>query len=150
MYTESRLKHPEECFWRISFAQSRGRLTHISPMLDFKQKPINWFAMQIKWLVSIRDSVLGSSGLNQVSTAAAFQLFKSQPYKMVKHTQTIRQLLSANCLDVFDYLVGLALKGLKLTAISKADCLKLRWVLLDESSFISRILSSFEYFRSSL
>ena len=31
---------------------------------------------------------------------------------MVKHTQTIRQLLPANCLSVFDQLIGLALKGL--------------------------------------
>ena len=32
---------------------------------------------------------------------------------MVKHTQTIRRLLPMNCLSVFDYFVGLALKGLK-------------------------------------
>ena len=31
---------------------------------------------------------------------------------MVKHTQTIRQLLSTNCLGVFDHSVGLAFKGL--------------------------------------
>ena len=31
---------------------------------------------------------------------------------MAKHTQTIRQLLSTNCLSVFDHFVGLALKGL--------------------------------------
>ena len=31
---------------------------------------------------------------------------------MVKHTQTIHRLLLANCLSVFDYLVGLMLKGL--------------------------------------
>ena len=33
---------------------------------------------------------------------------------MVKHTQTIRQLLPTNCLNVFDDFVGLALKGLAL------------------------------------
>ena len=33
------------------------------------------------------------------------QPFKCQPHKMVKHTQM-------NCLSVFDYFVGLALKGL--------------------------------------
>ena len=32
---------------------------------------------------------------------------------MIKHTQTIRQLLPTNCLSVFDHFVGLALKGLK-------------------------------------
>ena len=31
---------------------------------------------------------------------------------MVKHTQTIRQQQPTNCLSVFDYFVGLALKGL--------------------------------------
>ena len=31
---------------------------------------------------------------------------------MVKHTQTIRQLLPMNCLSLFDHFVGLALKGL--------------------------------------
>ena len=31
---------------------------------------------------------------------------------MVKHTQTVRRLLSTNCLGVFDHFVGLALKGL--------------------------------------
>ena len=31
---------------------------------------------------------------------------------MAKHTQTIRRLLSTNCLSVFDHFVGLALKGL--------------------------------------
>ena len=38
--------------------------------------------------------------------------FKRQPHKMVKHTQTIRRLLPSNCLSVFDYFLGLALKGL--------------------------------------
>ena len=33
---------------------------------------------------------------------------------MVKHTQTIHQLLPTNCLSVFDHFVGLALKGLNL------------------------------------
>ena len=40
--------------------------------------------------------------------------FKRHPPKMVKHTQTIRQLLSSNCLSVFDHFVGLALKRLTL------------------------------------
>ena len=31
---------------------------------------------------------------------------------MVKHTQTIRRLMSTNCLSVFDHFVGLALKEL--------------------------------------
>ena len=31
---------------------------------------------------------------------------------MVKHTQTNRRLLPTNCLSVFNYFVGLALKGL--------------------------------------
>ena len=36
----------------------------------------------------------------------------ANPTKMVKHAQTIRQLLATNCLSVFDHFVGLALKGL--------------------------------------
>ena len=36
-----------------------------------------------------------------------------QPHEMVKYTQTIRLLLTTNCLSVFDHFVGLALKGLK-------------------------------------
>ena len=32
---------------------------------------------------------------------------------MIKHIQTIPQLMTPNCLSVFDYLVGLALKGLR-------------------------------------
>ena len=36
---------------------------------------------------------------------------------MVKHTQTICRLLPMNCLSVFDYFVGLALKGLMLLSI---------------------------------
>ena len=36
-----------------------------------------------------------------------------QPYKMVKHTQTICQQQSTDCLSVFDNFVGLALNGLK-------------------------------------
>ena len=39
---------------------------------------------------------------------------KRQPHKLVKHTQTIRRLLSTNCLSVFDQFVGLVLKGLRL------------------------------------
>ena len=35
---------------------------------------------------------------------------------MIKHTQTIRWQQPMNCLSVFDYSVGLALKGLKLSS----------------------------------
>ena len=35
---------------------------------------------------------------------------------MVKNTQTIRRLLPANYLSVFDHFVGLALKGLNLSS----------------------------------
>ena len=41
-----------------------------------------------------------------------FSPLKCQPNKMVKQTQTIRQLLPTNCLSVFDHFVGSALKGL--------------------------------------
>ena len=41
-----------------------------------------------------------------------FKPFQRQSPKMVKHTQTIRRLLSTNCLSVFEHFVGLAVKGL--------------------------------------
>ena len=41
-----------------------------------------------------------------------YKLFKRQPYKMIKYTQTIRRLYPTNCLSVFDHFVVLALKGL--------------------------------------
>ena len=37
---------------------------------------------------------------------------------MAKHTQTIRWLLPANCLSVFDHFVELALKGLLISLAS--------------------------------
>ena len=47
-----------------------------------------------------------------------FQIFKIylnpvtvNPKKMVKHTQTIRRLLRTDFLIVFDYFVGLGIKG---------------------------------------
>ena len=39
------------------------------------------------------------------------KLAARQPRKMVKHTQTIRRLLSMNCLRVFDHFMGWRLKG---------------------------------------
>ena len=49
---------------------------------------------------------------------------------MVKHIQTIRRPLSTNCLKVFDYFVGLALKG-KVMQIEK--------VLINDSLFLSKV-----------
>ena len=37
---------------------------------------------------------------------------QAPPHKMIKHTQTIRRLLSTNCLSGFDHFVKLALKRL--------------------------------------
>ena len=53
---------------------------------------------------------------------------------MVKHTQTIRRLLSTNCLSVFDHFVGLALKGL-IIALTR--------VTVGSSTIIDRVLASF-------
>ena len=41
------------------------------------------------------------------------QSFKRQPHIMVKHNQTIRQLMPTNCLSVFDHFAGSALKVLR-------------------------------------
>ena len=38
------------------------------------------------------------------------ELFKRQPHKMVKHTNTTRRLLRTYRLNVLDHFVGLALK----------------------------------------
>ena len=40
---------------------------------------------------------------------------------MVKHTQTIRRMLLTNCLSVFHHFVELALKGLRLDKVSRAN-----------------------------
>ena len=53
---------------------------------------------------------------------------------MVKHIQTIRRPLSTNCLKVFDYFVGLALKG-KVMQIEK--------VLINDSLFLSKVFWKF-------
>ena len=54
-------------------------------------------------------------GLNDVVTKnfdeKVFYPFKRQPRKIVKHTQTICRLLTTNSLSLFDYFVGLSLKG---------------------------------------
>ena len=36
---------------------------HFNPMLHFIQKPVIWFSLQIKWLVSIWNATLGWNGL---------------------------------------------------------------------------------------
>ena len=43
-----------------------------------------------------------------------FQLnpFMRQPHKMIKHTQTVRRILSAIRLSVFELFVDLTLKGI--------------------------------------
>ena len=43
---------------------------------------------------------------------------KRQLHKMVKHTQIIRRQQPKNCLIVFEHIVGLELKGLKLYGCS--------------------------------
>ena len=44
---------------------------------------------------------------------------------MVKHTQTIRRLLPTNCLNVFDYFKGFALKVLEAKyGDNTIDCMK--------------------------
>ena len=42
-----------------------------------------------------------------------FEPFKHQPHQIVKRTQIIRRQQQTNCLSVFGYFVGLALKGLR-------------------------------------
>ena len=51
--------------------------------------------------------------------------FNRQLYQMVKHAQTIRRLVSTNCLSVFDHFVGLALKRLNEYSWSKQNIMRL-------------------------
>ena len=50
-----------------------------------------------------------------------FYLFKRQPYKMVKQTQTICWLPSMDSLSVIHHFVGLAFKGLMLSLLFIMD-----------------------------
>ena len=65
---------------------------------------------------------------------------------MVKHTQTIRQLLPTDCMSVFDHFVGLALKGLTLTiknikpGYDKFSTGTL--IILNETKFIEHMLEA--------
>ena len=49
--------------------------------------------------------------ISQSSATMNLNPLNTNPYKMVKHTQTIRRQ-PTNCLRMFDHFVGLALKGL--------------------------------------
>ena len=44
--------------------------------------------------------------------------FKRQPLRVVKHTQTICRLLLKICLNVYDLLVGLVIKGLRTSILT--------------------------------
>ena len=56
---------------------------------------------------------------------------KSQPHKMIKHTQTIRRQTQTNCLSVFDHFVELTLKGL-ISAFVKNEYVLLLSCLISE------------------
>ena len=70
--------------------------------------------------------------------------FKRQPHKMVKHAQTICQQQTTNCLSVFDYFVGLALKGL--SAFLKISVLWQLFSFFMEKSGDNVIQSFWPYF----
>ena len=55
---------------------------------------------------------------------------------MVKHIQTIHQLLPTNCLSVLAHFVGLTLNGLR----------NRKYILIQKQSVISQILLGQEYF----
>ena len=67
--------------------------------------------------------MLSFRNAKQTSKNVADTTFKPQPYKMVKHTQTIRRLLPANCLNVFDHFVGLGVKVLIASLINEMSFL---------------------------
>ena len=68
---------------------------------------------------------------------------------MVKHTQTIRRLLPTNCLSVFNYFVGLALKGLnknKKRCEFRSLWIIFRWYMTIEIS-AKKFKASFPFFQ---
>ena len=69
-------------------------------------------------LLAAYNATLSKQGKINLLLMLKHSLFKSQPHKMVKYTQTIRRLLPTNCLSVFDHFVGLALKGLTILLVS--------------------------------
>ena len=66
----------------------------------------------------------------------SFYLFRHQPHKMVKHTQTICWLLPTDCLSVFDHFVGLAFKRLNVI-IFVYNGLKQSLILFEKNEFIA-------------
>ena len=61
--------------------------------------------------------------LDFISISIHINPLSANPHKMVKNTQTIFQLLTTNCLSVFDYFVELALKALmSLLLVSLFSC----------------------------
>ena len=58
-------------------------------------------------------SVPNTSKLTHTNFRCCTFNVKRQPHKMVKHIQTIRRLMPANCLSAFEYFERLALKGLR-------------------------------------
>ena len=57
-------------------------------------------------LLKLREKDIRKTSMVVVlmSVLWAFNPFKCQPHKIVKHTQTIRRLLPTNCWSVFDHL----------------------------------------------
>ena len=89
---------------------------------------------------SFRSSFSGTqiSYFQKISQISNFRdTNKRQPHKMVKHTKTIRRVLPATFLSVFDRFVGLALKGLNLFYWIKMRVMN--WLVL----FYSLILQKF-------
>ena len=65
----------------------------------------------------------------------SFYLFKHQPHKMVKHTQTIYRLLPTDCLSLSDHFVALAFKGLNVI-VFVYNGLKQSLILFGKNEFI--------------
>ena len=66
----------------------------------------------------------------------ALWLFKRQPYKMVKYTQSIHGLLATTCLSVLDHFAELALKVLTLPTHKKIKIRNMRSFATDKISNI--------------
>ena len=75
-------------------------------------------------------------------------IFKCQPHKLAKHTQTIRRQKPTNCLGVFDHFVRLALKELTAEVRlvkPKGSAKHLQWSLFLKIAAESPLSSKFTF-----
>ena len=76
-------------------------------VLKFQGDFFLYFLYFLNWMLMIAANAFFIPGIT-IWSLSGFVPSQCQPYKMVKHTQTIRRLLPTNYLGVLDHFVGLA------------------------------------------